>query len=286
MWQASEQPSLCSPIRSLADSATAPLPVSACANRGSSADHSSALQRSSCWGSATEVGVVLIAWVVAQLGFNAALAALVATLPDQAGPRERGRLSGLIGMTLPIGLVAAAFFAQMFETALQMAVVPGGIVGTAIAIAFAFTFRDRVLTEKPAPLNLKEILGSFYFNPQGLPGGAGGVGLGHQIPGLRGLLRRPSLPALLLHGPPPRRRNAGHQPGVPSNLGQLGRHCGHQPCRRLDQRPPWQAQEHGHHLRLIMMGGLVVIATSTNTSQVLVGQGILAWASASSAPWT
>ena len=76
-------------------------------------------------GLAGDVAGVLGAWVVAQLGFNAALAALVATLPDMAAPAERGRLSGLIGMTLPIGLVAAAYFAQLFDNAFQMAVVPG-----------------------------------------------------------------------------------------------------------------------------------------------------------------
>ena len=82
-------------------------------------------------GSATGVPAVLVAWIFAQLGFNAALAALVATLPDQAAPSERGRLSGLIGMTLSVGLVAAAFLAQLFDNALQMAVVPG-LVGTAV----------------------------------------------------------------------------------------------------------------------------------------------------------
>lgn len=237
-------------------------------------------------GSATEVGVVLIAWVVAQLGFNAALAALVATLPDQAGPRERGRLSGLIGMTLPIGLVAAAFFAQMFETALQMAVVPGGIVGTAIAIAFAFTFRDRVLTEKPAPLNLKEILGSFYFNPKDYPGGLGGwawvtkflVYVGY----CAGLLYLPYFFTDHLHVAETQVTSLVFQATLVSSAGTVVTSlAGGWISDRLGKRKSMVIIS-----ALIMMGGLVVIATSTNTSQVLVGQGILAWASASSAPWT
>lgn len=100
-------------------------------------------------GLAGDVPGVLGAWVVAQLGFSAALAALVATLPDQAAPAERGRLSGLIGMTLPVGLVAAAYFAQLFDKAFQMAVVPG-IVGTALAIAIAFTFNAKPWSSPPA----------------------------------------------------------------------------------------------------------------------------------------
>lgn len=99
-------------------------------------------------GSASGVTWVLIGWVIAQLSFNAALAALVATLPDQAAPDQRGKISGLVGMTLPIGLVAATFFAQLFDNAFQMALVPG-LVGVALSLAFAFTFKDRVLREKP-----------------------------------------------------------------------------------------------------------------------------------------
>jgi MFS family permease len=121
-------------------------------------------------GSATGVTGVLIGWIIAQLSFNAALAALVAALPDQAAPDQRGKLSGLVGMTLPIGLVAAAFFAQLFDTAFLMAVVPGA-VGVLLALAFAFTFKDRVLTEKPKDrYTIKDFLGSFYFNPVQHPG--------------------------------------------------------------------------------------------------------------------
>lgn len=121
-------------------------------------------------GSADGVTGVLIGWVIAQLSFNAALAALVATLPDQAAPDQRGKISGLVGMTLPIGLVAATFFAQLFDNAFQMALIPG-IVGVVVALAFAFTFKDRVLREKPGDkYTLKDFLGSFYFNPVQHPG--------------------------------------------------------------------------------------------------------------------
>ncbi|WP_455834160.1 MFS transporter [Pseudarthrobacter siccitolerans] len=121
-------------------------------------------------GSATGVPGVLIGWIIAQLSFNAALAALVATLPDQAAPDQRGKLSGLIGITLPIGLVAAAFCAQLFDSAFLMAVVPG-TVGVAIALGMAFTFKDRVLAEAPQDrYTTLDFFGSFYFNPVQHPG--------------------------------------------------------------------------------------------------------------------
>jgi MFS family permease len=213
-------------------------------------------------GSATNVVTVLAAWVVAQLGFNAALAALVATLPDQAAPAERGRLSGLIGMTLPIGLVAAAFFAQMFDNALQMAVVPG-IVGTAVAIAFAFTFKDRVLTEKPAPLNFKEIVGSFYFNPRLYPG------LGWAW--LTKFMVYVGYCTDHLHVAESQVTSLVFQATLVSSAGTvITSLAGGWISDRIGRRKSMVITS-----ALIMMAGLIVIATSTETSQVLVGQGIL-----------
>ncbi|MDQ0078324.1 MFS transporter [Arthrobacter oryzae] len=222
-------------------------------------------------GSATDVSTALIAWVVAQLGFNAALAALVATLPDQAAPAERGRLSGLIGMTLPVGLVAAAFFAQLFDNALQMAVVPG-VVGTAVAIAFAFTFKDRVLTEKPAPLNLKEILGSFYFNPRTYPG-LGWAWLTKfmvYIGYCAGLLYLPYFFTDHLHVAETEVTSLVFQATLVSSAGTVATSlAGGWISDRIGKRKGMVIAS-----ALIMMVGLIVIATSSTTDQVLVGQAI------------
>ncbi|WP_455836257.1 MFS transporter [Pseudarthrobacter siccitolerans] len=222
-------------------------------------------------GSATDVNGVLLAWVLTQLSFNAALAALVATLPDQAAPAERGRLSGLIGMTLPVGLVAAAFLAQLFDNALQMAVVPG-IVGTVLAIAFAFTFKDRVLTDKPAPLNLKEILGSFYFNPRTYPGLGWAwftkflVYIGY----CASLLYLPYFFIDHLKVAEADVTALVFQATLVSSAGTvLTSLAGGWISDRIGKRKALVIAS-----AIIIMLGLIVIATSTTTSQVLVGQGI------------
>lgn len=222
-------------------------------------------------GSAANVTGVMVAWVIAQLSFNAALAALVATLPDQTAAAERGRLSGLIGMTLPVGLVAAAYFAQLFDNAFQMAVVPG-VVGTAVTLIFAFTFKDRVLTEKPAPLNLKEIAGSFYFNPRTYPGLGWAwftkflVYVGY----CAGLLYLPyffadhlqvaetAVPALVF------------QATLVSSAGTVVTSiAGGWLSDRIGKRKAMVIAS-----AIIMMAGLIVIATSSTTDQVLVGQAL------------
>jgi MFS family permease len=223
-------------------------------------------------GLAGDVPAVLGAWVVAQLGFNAALAALVATLPDQAGPAERGRLSGLIGMTLPIGLVAAAYFAQLFDNAFQMAVVPG-IVGTALAIAFAFTFKDRVLTDRPAPLNLKEILGSFYFDPRLHPG-LGWAWLTKfmvYVGYCAGLLYLPYFFADQLHVAEESIASLVFQATLVSSAGTVVTSiAGGWISDRIGKRKTLVIAS-----SLIIMAGLIVIAMSPGTDQVLVGQAIV-----------
>jgi len=50
---------------------------------------------------APNIAVVLVGWCIAQLMFNALLAALVAVLPDQVPAVQRGAVSGVLGICLP-----------------------------------------------------------------------------------------------------------------------------------------------------------------------------------------
>jgi MFS family permease len=64
---------------------------------------------------APNIPVVLIGWCIAQLSFNALLAAQVAVLPDQVPAAQRGLVSGVLGICLPIASVSGTFVAKLFE---------------------------------------------------------------------------------------------------------------------------------------------------------------------------
>ena len=51
---------------------------------------------------APSIPVVLLGWCIAQLFFNALLVAMVAVLPDQVPAAQRGLVSGVLGVCVPI----------------------------------------------------------------------------------------------------------------------------------------------------------------------------------------
>ena len=116
---------------------------------------------------AQSVPVILVGWCLAQLAFNALLAAIVALLPDQVPVEQRGRVSGALGMALPFGLVAGTFLAQAVSGSIfLMFLLPAAVCVVTVIILCAIV-NDRRLdpSHRPPPYRLKEFLGSFWVNP-------------------------------------------------------------------------------------------------------------------------
>src|ERR1700712_3720304 len=119
---------------------------------------------------APTIPVVLVGWCTAQVFFNALLAAMVAVLPDQVPEVQRGLISGVLGVCLPIASVIGTFLVQLFTgDQLAMFLVPCAI-GGAFVLVFAVTLKDRRLAraDKP-PWSLREFAGTFYVNPRKSP---------------------------------------------------------------------------------------------------------------------
>ena len=66
---------------------------------------------------APNIAVVLLGWCIAQVSFNALLAALTAVMPDQVPTQQRGVVSGILAICLPVASVAGTFLVQLFDQA-------------------------------------------------------------------------------------------------------------------------------------------------------------------------
>ena len=74
------------------------------------------------------LGTVLLGWCLAQLAYNAVLAALVAVVADEIPASRRGTVVGVLGMCMPVGQIAGTFLVQHLAFDLRLALlVPGGI---------------------------------------------------------------------------------------------------------------------------------------------------------------
>lgn len=119
---------------------------------------------------APSVPVVLVGWCIAQVLFNALLAALVAVLPDQVPGAQRGLVSGVLGICVPIASVSGTFLVQLFTgNRLAMFLAPCAISGFFILL-FAARLDDRRLAKADKPTwSLRELASTFYVNPRRSP---------------------------------------------------------------------------------------------------------------------
>jgi MFS family permease len=119
---------------------------------------------------APNIQVVLLGWCIAQLFFNAMLASLIAVLPDQVPVAQRGTVSGVLGVCLPIAAVGGTYIVKLF-TGHQIAtfLVPCATGGFFIVL-FAVVLKDRHLATADRPVwSLREFASTFYVKPRTSP---------------------------------------------------------------------------------------------------------------------
>src|SRR5450631_1477436 len=119
---------------------------------------------------APNIPVVLLGWCIAQLFFNALLAAMVAVMPDQVPSVQRGLVSGVLGVCMPVGSVCGTFVVKLFIGHLLAMFLGPCAVGGFFILLFAVSLNDRRLAkaEKPA-WSLREFASTFYVNPRKNP---------------------------------------------------------------------------------------------------------------------
>jgi MFS family permease len=119
---------------------------------------------------APSIAVVLAGWCIAQLFFNALLAAMVAVLPDQVPAAQRGLVSGVLGVCLPVASVCGTFLVKLFTGHLLAMFLGPCAIGGVFILLFAVTLKDRRLAKEHRPAwSLKEAVSTFYVNPRQSP---------------------------------------------------------------------------------------------------------------------
>jgi MFS family permease len=119
---------------------------------------------------AGSIAQILLGWCIAQLAYNAQLAALMAILSDQVSPRHRGMVSGIVGVSQPVGMVAGTCVVQAFaHQTVAMFLVPAAVAVVAV-LALACVLPDRRLdASHRQPYGLREFATSFWINPRRFP---------------------------------------------------------------------------------------------------------------------
>ncbi|MER6344055.1 MFS transporter [Streptomyces sp. NPDC001595] len=116
------------------------------------------------------VPTLMLGWALAQLGINAALAALTSCIPDLVPERQMARVSGAVGMATPLAIIAGSALAGVFSDSMALAFLVPGVVGVA-----AVGLLVAVMPDRPArpgafqPYGVKEFLRSFWVSPRRHP---------------------------------------------------------------------------------------------------------------------
>lgn len=119
---------------------------------------------------APNIVVILLGWCLAQLAFNAVLAAIVAILPDQVPAAQRGTVSGVLGMCMPIGQVSGTFLVQSLSGSTLLMFLAPAAIGLASVLLLVLILPDRRLEPvQTARAPLRELLRSFWLDPRRHP---------------------------------------------------------------------------------------------------------------------
>ncbi|WLQ39021.1 MFS transporter [Streptomyces laculatispora] len=116
------------------------------------------------------VPTLMIGWAVAQVGGNAALTAVTASIPDFVPERQRARVSGAVGMMTSLSMIAGSGLANAFSTHLALAFLIPGLLGVAGVVTLCAVMQDRPARPGAfAPYSVKEFLRSFWVSPRKHP---------------------------------------------------------------------------------------------------------------------
>ncbi|GIH76532.1 MFS transporter [Planobispora longispora] len=118
-------------------------------------------------GQSTIIGMV-IGWCLAQAGLNMMQASLNAGVPDHVPVRQRGEVSGWIGIPQSLGVVLAVVLVTMVATTVDAGYLLIAALIPLCALPFVLTTADPPLGSRP-PFDARAFLRSFRISPRAHP---------------------------------------------------------------------------------------------------------------------
>ena len=120
-------------------------------------------------GQHTLIGLTL-GGCVAQAGLNALQAGLNAIVPDRTPVRQRGLVSGWVGLTQSIGVVVGVLMVTVVVSGTTSGYLLIGVLVVLAAAPFAFTTPDPAIPAGDAPrFSARSLLTAFRFSPRENP---------------------------------------------------------------------------------------------------------------------
>ncbi|HSO03829.1 MAG TPA: MFS transporter, partial [Candidatus Limnocylindrales bacterium] len=117
----------------------------------------------------TVLGLAVI-WFLAQMAINASYAGLTATVPDQVPVRQRGLVSGWIGLAQTAGIVLGVAIVSFVVTDLRTGLVITAVLLVVLVLPFTLGARDIPLgREHQPPFSLGLWLRGFWISPRLYP---------------------------------------------------------------------------------------------------------------------
>jgi MFS family permease len=113
---------------------------------------------------------VALAWVAAQLGLNAMLAALTAAIPDRVPVVQRGGVSGWVGIPQALGLVVGAVLVTAVVTGTGAGYLVIALTLLLLTLPFALLTPDDPLPRThSSALRPRELLAGMWLSPRRYP---------------------------------------------------------------------------------------------------------------------
>ena len=111
-----------------------------------------------------------VAWGVCQATINGAYAGVTATIPDQVPVRQRGVVSGWVGIAQVLGVVIGVALVSFAVTGLTGGIVLTAVLFVLLVLPFVLRLHDpRLSPDAPPPLSLTRFLTQFWVSPRAHP---------------------------------------------------------------------------------------------------------------------